>query len=147
MGERDVIVVGGGPAGSTAAGFLAQCGFRVLLFEQARFPRYHIGESLLSATLPILDALGVTPAIEQAAFVRKPGGTFVWGSRAEPWSFYFREDPGGRPYAYHVLRSEFDHILLRHAAGLGVEVREGHRVREIRYDGRAHVLAVDEGEI
>ena len=121
----DVIVIGGGPAGSTAAGFLAQTGCRVLLLEKDHFPRYHIGESLLSATLPILEALGVMPAIEAAAFVRKPGGTFVWGSQREPWSFFFREDPGGHPHAYQVLRSEFDHILLRHCASLGVDVREG----------------------
>ena len=127
----DVIVIGGGPAGSTAAGFLAQAGMRVLLLEKERFPRYHIGESLLSATMPILESLGVMPAIEQAGFVRKPGGTFVWGSHAEPWSFFFREDPGGRPHAFHVLRSEFDHLLLRHAARLGADVREGHQVRQV----------------
>jgi halogenation protein CepH len=140
----DIIVIGGGPAGSTAAGFLAQSGARVLLLEKERFPRYHIGESLLSATLPILDALGVTPAVEEAGFIRKPGGTFVWGSHAEPWSFFFREDPGGRSHAFHVLRSEFDHILLRHAASLGVDVREGHRVNEITRDGCMRVSAVDE---
>lgn len=140
----DVIVIGGGPAGSTAAGFLAQSGLRVALFEKERFPRYHIGESLLSATLPILDALGATAAIEQAGFIRKPGGTFVWGSRAEPWSFFFREDPGGRPYAYHVLRSEFDHLLLRHCAGLGVDVREGHRVQAVTRNGGTQVEAIDE---
>jgi halogenation protein CepH len=143
----DVIVIGGGPAGSTAAGFLAQLGARVLLLEKDHFPRYHIGESLLSATLPILDGLGATPAVERAGFVRKPGGTFVWGSRAEPWSFFFREDPGGRPYAYHVLRSQFDHILLRHAAQLGVDVREGHQVREVRYAGTSRVQAVDDGGV
>ena len=144
MQRVDVIVIGGGPAGSTAAGFLAQAGASVILFEKDRFPRYHIGESLLSATLPILEALGVVPAIEDVGFIRKPGGTFVWGSRAEPWSFFFREDPGGRPYAYHVLRSQFDEILLRHAAARGVDVREGHRVDAVQHNGSTRVVARDE---
>ena len=142
----DVIVIGGGPAGSVAAGFLAQAGLRVVLFERERFPRYHIGESLLSATMPILDALGVMPAIERAGFIRKPGGTFVWGSQAEPWSFFFRDDPGGLPHAFQVVRSEFDHLLLKHAASAGADVREAHRVEEIRYDGtRSRVRAIDAG--
>ena len=143
--QYDVAVVGGGPAGSISAGFLAQAGLRVILFEKEHFPRYHIGESLLSATMPILEALGVMPAIEAAGFVRKPGGTFIWGSEQEPWSFFFREDPGGRPHAFHVLRSQFDEILLRHAAGLGVDVREGHTVRDLRYDGVNRIAARQEG--
>ncbi|MEO8084182.1 MAG: NAD(P)/FAD-dependent oxidoreductase, partial [Ardenticatenales bacterium] len=143
--SSDVIVIGGGPAGSVAAGFLAQAGLRVTVFERERFPRYHIGESLLSATMPILDALGVMPAIEQAGFITKPGGTFVWGSHAEPWSFFFRDDPGGRPHAYQVIRAQFDHLLLKHAAGLGVDVREAHRVEVVRYaDGVNDVTVVDE---
>ena len=145
MLRSDVIIIGGGPAGSVAAGFLAQSGVRVLLFERDRFPRYHIGESLLSATLPILETLGALPAIERAGFIRKPGGTFVWGTQAEPWSFFFRDDPGGRPHAYQVVRAEFDHLLLKHAAALGAEVREAHRVETIDYDGsRNRVRAVDE---
>jgi FAD-dependent halogenase len=143
MSEKfDVAVIGGGPAGSICAGFLAQAGLRVVLFEKERFPRYHIGESLLSASIPILEALGVMPAIEAAGFVRKPGGTFIWGAQNEPWSFFFREDPGGRPHAFHVVRSQFDHILLEHAAGLGVDVREEHQVREIRHDGGLNEVSV-----
>jgi halogenation protein CepH len=142
----DVIVVGGGPAGSVAAGFLAQAGLRVALFERERFPRYHIGESLLSASMPILEALGAMPAIEAAGFVRKPGGTFIWGARAEPWSFAFRDDPGGRPYAFQVVRAEFDHLLLRHAAGLGVDVREAHRVETVDYDGTCNRVAARDAD-
>ena len=88
----DIVVVGGGPAGSIAATRLAQLGHRVVVLERERFPRYHIGESLLSATLPILDAVEATPRIEAHGFLRKPGGTFQWGRQAEPWSFWFRED-------------------------------------------------------
>lgn len=150
MLASDVIVIGGGPAGSVAAGFLAQAGRRVLLFERERFPRYHIGESLLSATMPILEALGVMPAIEEAGFIRKPGGTFVWGSQAQPWSFFFRDDPGGRPHAFQVVRSQFDHLLLQHAAAMGSDVREEHRVEEIDFDGtcnRVTAIAADGARI
>ena len=147
----DVIVIGGGPAGSTAATLLAQAGRRVLVLERERFPRYHIGESLLSATLPILQHTGVLPHVEAAGFINKPGGTFIWGSSAEPWSFWFREDPGGYTHAFHVLRSEFDEILLRHAAREGAEVREGaavERVVQLGEDGPFRVMArTDDGEM
>jgi FAD-dependent halogenase len=137
----DVVVVGGGPAGSTVASLLARGGRRVLVLERERFPRYHIGESLLSATLPILKHVGVLPAIEEHGFIRKPGGTFVWGSSAEPWSFWFHEDPGGYTHAFHVVRSEFDAILLRHAARQGAEVREGTMVEAIDGMGPFQVTA------
>ncbi|HYD48893.1 MAG TPA: NAD(P)/FAD-dependent oxidoreductase [Terriglobales bacterium] len=133
--DFDVAVIGGGPAGSTAAGFLAQQGARVLVCERERFPRYHIGESLLSATMPILDLLGVMADIESAGFVKKPGGTFLWGRNPEPWSFFFREDPGGRPHAFHVLRSQFDNILFQHAGKCGAEIHDGWRVVDIAFNG------------
>jgi halogenation protein CepH len=124
----DVVVVGGGPAGAVAATLLADAGHRVTVLERERFPRYHIGESLLSATLPILDAVGVTERIERHGFLRKPGGTFLWGRQREPWSFWFREDPGGRPYAFQVVRAEFDQLLLDNAREHGADVREEHAV-------------------
>ena len=129
--DYDVAVIGGGPAGSTAASLLARAGHRVVVFERERFPRYHIGESLLSASLPILAHLGVLPEVERHGFVKKPGGTFLWGSNGEPWSFWFREDPGGFAHAYHVLRSEFDAILLRHSAHQGADVLEEMTVESI----------------
>lgn len=148
--EPDVAVVGGGPAGAVAATMLADAGRRVAVFERDAFPRYHIGESLLSATVPIFDALGVTERLERHGFVRKPGGTFLWGRDRAPWTFLFREDPGGRPWAFHVIRSEFDQILLDNARAHGADVNEEHAVTAIdvagptprltvrRRDGREH---------
>jgi len=136
----DVVVVGGGPAGSVAATALADAGHRVLVLERERFPRYHIGESLLSATLPIFDAIDATPLIERHGFLHKPGGTFQWGRQAEPWSFWFKEDPGGRPYAFHVIRSEFDQLLLENARAHGAEVLEEHAVGTIDTSGPTPVV-------
>ncbi len=138
----DVVVIGGGPAGAIAATLLADAGHRVVVFERERFPRYHIGESLLSATLPILDAAGVTPRIEAHGFLRKPGGTFLWGRQSDPWSFRFAEDPGGRPYAFHVVRSEFDRILLENARDHGADVREEHTVTAVETNGGTPLVDV-----
>jgi halogenation protein CepH len=138
----DVVVIGGGPAGAVASTLLADAGHRVLVLERERFPRYHIGESLLSATLPILDAIGATPAIERHGFLKKPGGTFLWGRQAEPWSFLFREDPGGRPHAFQVVRAEFDQLLLENARAHGADVREEHAVTAVDTDGPTPVVHV-----
>ena len=140
FGAPEVVVIGGGPAGAIASTLLADAGHRVLVLEKERFPRYHIGESLLSATLPILDAVGATPLIEKHGFLKKPGGTFQWGRQRDPWSFWFREDPGGRPHAYQVVRAEFDKILLDNARAHGADVREEHAVTEIDTSGPTPVI-------
>jgi len=141
MNDYDVIVVGGGPGGSTAAGLTAADGHRVLLLEKEVFPRYQIGESLLPATVHgVCALLGVRDELEQAGFVRKCGGMFRWGANPEPWTFAFAASErmaGPTSYAYQVERTRFDTILLRNAGRLGAEVREGHRVLgTVRVAGR-----------
>jgi len=131
MTRADVIVVGGGPAGSTAATMLARKGWSVLLFEKERFPRDHIGESLLPASLPILEELGALDAVRAEGFLDKYGATMVWGAGRETWSWYFRETNRTHPSAFQVWRPRFDQILLENAARHGVDVREGHRVLEV----------------
>ncbi|MEV0275693.1 tryptophan 7-halogenase [Streptomyces sp. NPDC050610] len=126
--EYDVIVVGGGPGGSTVATLTAMRGARVLLLEKERFPRYQIGESLLPATVHgIGKLLGVLPELEAARFTTKRGGTFRWGKNPEPWTFAFAVSsrfPGPTSTAYQVERMRFDQILLDNARRKGVEVRE-----------------------
>jgi halogenation protein CepH len=131
----DAIVIGGGPAGSTAAAALVDKGRRVLLLEREHFPREHIGESLLPATMPFLEWLGVMPAVQEAGFLKKWGATMLWGSSREPWSWYFRETNTAHPHAFQVWRARFDQILLDNARSHGADVREGHRVTSVLFDG------------
>ncbi len=131
----DVIVVGGGPAGSSTATMLARQGVRVLLLERARFPRDHVGESLLPASIPVLEELGVMPAIKQEGFLPKWGATMVWGSRKTPWTWRFKETNTRNPHSYQVWRPRFDQLLLENCRDLGVDVREGHQVTDLIFDG------------
>jgi flavin-dependent dehydrogenase len=131
--KYDAIVVGGGPTGSTVATRLAQRGRRVLLLEKERFPRFHIGESLLPCSMPLFEQLGVLPALEQHGFLVKYAAEFVTadGKCARRYAFADGLIPG-QPSAFEVDRSEFDHVLLKHAAKSGVEVQEG--VTVTRFD-------------
>ncbi|MGE5596407.1 MAG: NAD(P)/FAD-dependent oxidoreductase [Hyphomicrobiales bacterium] len=135
MDPYDVVVAGGGPGGSTVATLLARRGHRVLLLEREKFPREHIGESLLPATMPILEDLGVMPAVRAAGFVEKWGATMVWGDEAEPWSWYFRETNRRYPHTFQVWRADFDHILLDNTRANGADVREEHTVLEVLFEG------------
>ena len=148
----DIVVIGGGPGGSACATLLADQGYSVVLLERARFPREHVGESLLPASIPVLEQIGVMPAIEAAGFVVKRGATLVWGKDPEPWSWYFADDPGQRPASFQVVRSEFDHILLKNAAEHGVDVREEHQVLDIqleadRVSGVSYIADGEAGQI
>ncbi|MER5772478.1 tryptophan 7-halogenase [Streptomyces sp. NPDC001985] len=139
--EFDVVVVGGGPSGSTLSTLVAKKGHRVLLLEKETFPRYQIGESLLPATVHgICGLLGVADEVAKAGFTVKRGGTFRWGSNPEPWQFAFAVSPkmaGPTSHAYQVERMKFDQILLDNARFNGVEVRERCAVlRVIEENGR-----------
>ncbi|HEX4955699.1 MAG TPA: NAD(P)/FAD-dependent oxidoreductase [Thermoanaerobaculia bacterium] len=127
----DVVVIGGGPAGSAAATVLARRGARVIICERERFPRFHVGESLLPYQASVLARLGLTEKIADGCFVPKYGAYFMAndGSACSEVDFGRLLKPPFT-YAYQVERSKFDHILLRHAAASGAEVLEEHAVVE-----------------
>jgi 1H-pyrrole-2-carbonyl-[peptidyl-carrier protein] chlorinase len=144
--EFDVGVIGGGPAGSAAAGYLAKAGVRCVVFERELFPRPHVGESFVPATTRVLRDLNFIDQMEEAKFPRKYGA--AWTSSAQATyshdfqdlpsdynvdvRFEERQQPGvDRNYTYHVDRGLFDMMLLRHAGTLGAEVREGVRVSQV----------------
>ena len=135
--SADIIVIGGGPGGSAAATMLARQGWQVLLLEREHFPRPHIGESLLPASIPILEELGVLPAVESAGFLKKWGATMVWGRDKQPWSWYFGETNRRYPHSYQVWRPLFDQLLLDNAAAQGVTVRQGCQVTQVLFETSA----------
>lgn len=134
-----VLVVGGGPAGATAAHLLAVAGFDVMLLERATFPRYHIGESLQPSCLAILDRVGMRETLLERGFIKKYGVYNDWGS--ERWTFDFASIPGGEEHAFQVVRSEFDQLLLENARKAGVAVREGVEVFQLDWENDRPVRA------
>src|SRR5215216_4113446 len=132
----DVIVIGGGPAGSTVSTLLAQRGVRVELFERERFPRFHIGESLIPETYWVLKRLGMLEKMQQSHFVKKFSVQFVNASGKQSAPFYFWDNkPHECSQTWQVVRSEFDKIMLDNAREHGVDAQEGVRVLEVLFDG------------
>jgi len=137
----DVVVIGGGPAGATAAALIAEAGHRVVLLEKSHHPRFHIGESLLPASLPLLERLGVASQVESIGLT-KHGVEFFSPVHARSQRFDFAESWNKTLcYAYEVRRSSFDAILLQRAGSVGAQVVEGCRAREIEFLGDAGVDA------
>ncbi len=123
METFDVVVVGGGPGGSSTATFLADGGLRVALFERERFPRFHVGESLMPATMLLLEELGAKAAIEERGFQVKYGASFIDEENDDATqTFYFLPGQPWPNYSYQVPRADFDAVLLDHAKKRGVTV-------------------------
>lgn len=138
-GPWDVVIIGGGPAGASAATVLARHGRRVLVLEKEKFPRYHVGESLLPFTFYPLERLGLIPRLRASAFVKKYSVQFVSpsGRASQPFYFFTRYDRETVAQTWQVWRADFDQMLLDNAREAGAEVIEGAEVRElIQEDGR-----------
>jgi flavin-dependent dehydrogenase len=137
--RTDVVVIGGGPAGSTVSTLIAQQGPTVTLFERETFPRFHIGESLIPETYWVLERLNMLPKLEASPFTRKHSVQFVNSQGRESAPFYFRDNkPHECSDTWQVVRSEFDQMMLDNAREHGVDVHEGVRVHEVLFeDGRA----------
>ncbi len=134
--KHDVIVVGGGPAGSAAATLVAQAGFDVLLLERNETPPFKVGESLIPATYETLERLGMLDDLRRSHFPKKYSVQFFSGSGRASSPFYFSEtDPSERSQTWQVLRSEFDGMLLDNADDHGVIVRTGTAVKEVLFEG------------
>ncbi|MFY1625628.1 NAD(P)/FAD-dependent oxidoreductase [Micromonospora sp. WMMD723] len=160
--EFDVGIIGGGPAGSAAAAYLAKAGLSVGLFERENFPREHVGESLVPATTPVLREIGCMDQIEAAGFPRKYGAAWTSaedrdintlgfrnlnnGFRSAEIRFDERDQPGvDRPYTFHVDRGLFDQILLKNAEAAGARVFQGVGVGEVDFSGASPTLTVRVG--
>lgn len=141
MIDTDVLVIGGGPAGSTVATLLAKEGLKVFIAEKEKFPRYKIGESLLPSALQIFDILGVREKVENHGFVKKCGAFLRWGTEPDPWHIKFGELLGQEGYSFQVIRSEFDHLLLKHAASCGAKVQESTEISSIIFENERPVQA------
>jgi flavin-dependent dehydrogenase len=138
----EILVIGGGPAGSCAATLLTRRGYDVVLIDKVRHPRETVGESVLPSAWKYFDLLGVTPDIQREGFVKKAGGVVVWGDEITQISF--RDFAYDRP-GLHVERAALDHLLLKNAKAAGVRVFEGMRAESFATDdaGGANVVIAE----
>ncbi|MFN9717850.1 MAG: NAD(P)/FAD-dependent oxidoreductase [Planctomycetota bacterium] len=134
--DADVVVIGGGPAGSTASTLIAQKGYKVVLFEREKFPRFHIGESMIPETYWVLQRLNMLPKMRASRFVHKHSVQFVSSNGKQSAPFYFYDNkPHECSQTWQVVRSEFDNMMLNNAREHGVDAREEVRVLDVLFDG------------
>jgi flavin-dependent dehydrogenase len=136
MKEVDVVVIGGGPAGSTVSTLIAQRGYKVRLYERDRFPRFHIGESLIPETYWVFERLGMLEKMRASPFVRKHSVQFISSTGKESAPFYFWDNkPHESSQTWQVVRSEFDCMMLKNAMEKGVQVCQPVRVLDVLFEG------------
>jgi flavin-dependent dehydrogenase len=143
--SHEVIIIGGGPAGTSTAAILAEHGHRVLVLEREKFPRYHVGESLIPFTFGPLERLGMIPKMRGSHFVKKYSVNFVQpdGRKSQPFYFHTRYDKETIAQTWQVMRSEFDQMLLDNAREKGAEVREETKVTQLVRNDSGHVIGVE----
>ncbi|HYN38242.1 MAG TPA: NAD(P)/FAD-dependent oxidoreductase [Rhodospirillales bacterium] len=141
--ETDVVVIGGGPAGTTIGALLVEKGWSVVLLEQDKHPRFHIGESLLPMNLPILKRLGILEQVQRIGVVKHGAEFCPAGSGDRPETIYFKDAmDSSPPSAFQVRRAEFDELLFRNCAARGVVALEGVQVRDVQFnEGSRHFVA------
>src|SRR5438132_6960218 len=143
FGMYDVAIIGGGPAGSITAALLARAGRRVIVFEREKFPRFHIGESLLPFSMKAFTRLRLHEKFLRAGFMKKFGGEIIGACSDTGTKFYFKDGYRSQTdHAYQVTRGDFDKVLLDHAAECGAEIHEDTAVDRVEFSNDDVELAI-----